>query len=211
VQAAVASALAVTAVLAAYVLHEQLGRLEWAAVAAVCVGLGLLGVSAGREGSTDPGGGFDAAMAIALVGLGVVAVFTARAGEPTRSIALGACSGLAFGVVALSARTLTNFAPAHLVREPSLYLLVAGGVLGFLFYTTALQRGSVTSATAAMVVGETAVPAAIGLIVLGDRARPGLGPLAVFGFLLAVAGALSLARFGELKVDRPRPSSSSAH
>jgi drug/metabolite transporter (DMT)-like permease len=198
VQAAVASALAVTAVLAAYLLRERLGRLEWAAVVVVCAGLALLGISAGPEGSTDPGGGFDVAMALGLVGLGLVAMVAARAGEPVRSIALGGCAGLSFGVVALSARTLTDLAPAQLVREPSVYLLAAGGVLGFLFYTTALQRGSVTTATAAMVVGETAVPAAIGLAVLGDSARPGLAPVAVFGFALAVAGALSLARFGEL-------------
>jgi hypothetical protein len=79
------------------------------------------------------------------------------------------------------------------------YLLVAGGLLGFLLYTTALQRGSVTTATAAMVLGETAAPAGVGLMVLRDSARPGFASVAVFGFVLAVAGALSLARFGELQ------------
>jgi drug/metabolite transporter (DMT)-like permease len=199
VQAAVASALAVTAVLAAYLLHERLGRLEWTAVAAVCVGLALLGISAGHEGTTDPGGRFDVGLAAGLVLLGLVAIVAAKVGEPVRSIALGTCAGLAFGVVALAARTLTDLSPLHLLREPSLYILALGGVLGFLLYTTALQRGSVTTATAAMVIGETGVPAAIGLALLGDRARPGLAPVAVFGFVLAVAGALSLARFGEIQ------------
>ncbi|MFD0598661.1 hypothetical protein ACFQZ4_45535 [Catellatospora coxensis] len=52
VQAAIASALAVTAIAAAVVMKERLGRAEKCAVGAVCVGLALLGVSAGPEGRT---------------------------------------------------------------------------------------------------------------------------------------------------------------
>lgn len=63
--------------------------------------------------------------------------------------------------------------------------------------TTALQRGSVTTATAGLVIGETLGPAAVGVVWLGDRTRDGLEWLAVLGFLVAVAGALALARFGE--------------
>src|SRR5262245_15390229 len=55
VQAAVASSLAVTAVVAARFLHERLSPREWLAVAGVCGGLALLGISAGHEGSDDPG------------------------------------------------------------------------------------------------------------------------------------------------------------
>lgn len=203
VQAAVASSLAVTALLASRVMREHLGPTEWAGVGAVCVGLALLGLSAGHEGTSDPGGWFDVGLAIAAVVLGLAAVAVSRIREPYRSIGLGLFAGLYFGVVALSARTLTQLDPARLVREPAVYLLVVGGVLGFLLYTTALQRGSVTTATAAMVVGETTAPAGVGLLVLGDSARPGLVPVAVFGFVLAVAGALSLARFGELRPPSP--------
>jgi hypothetical protein len=48
-----------------------------------------------------------------------------------------------------------------------------------------------------VVVGETAIPAVVGILVLGDHTRPGFAPVAVLGFLLAVAGALALSRFGE--------------
>jgi hypothetical protein len=48
-----------------------------------------------------------------------------------------------------------------------------------------------------MVVGETVGPALVGVIWLGDRTRAGLGRLTVLGFVVAVAGALALARFGE--------------
>ena len=111
----------------------------------------------------------------------------------------GVAGGLGFGVVALAARTLTDLSPAALIRNPSLYLLIAGGLVGFLLYTTALQRGAVAVATTALVLGETVVPAAVGTLVLGDRARPGLAWLAVAGFVLAIAGAIALARFGDLE------------
>lgn len=75
-----------------------------------------------------------------------------------------------------------------------------GGGAAFLLLTTALERGSVTVATAGMVVGETVGPAAIGVVWLGDRTREGLAWLAVVGFVVAVAGALALARFGEAPV-----------
>jgi drug/metabolite transporter (DMT)-like permease len=199
VQATVASSLAVTAVLATRLMREPLGPVEWTGVAAVCVGLAMLGLSAGHEGAREPHRGLQVTLAFAVIALGLASVGIARAGGPIQSVGLGLCAGLLFGVVAMAARMLTRLNPIRIVAEPSAYLLAIGGVLGFLIYTTALQRGSVTTATAAMVVGETTVPAAVGLLVLGDSARPGLLPVAILGFALAVAGALSLARFGELR------------
>jgi hypothetical protein len=61
-----------------------------------------------------------------------------------------------------------------------------------------LQRGSVTTATAIAFAVETTVPAFVGLTLLGDRARPGFAPVAVVGFVLALAGCLSLARNADL-------------
>jgi hypothetical protein len=118
-------------------------------------------------------------------------------GSVLSSSVLGAVAGLGFGLTALAARSLTNLSPAHLVRDPALYAAVGGGVVAFLFFATGLQRGSVTAVSAAVVVGETAVPAVVGILVLGDHTRPGFAAVAVVGFLLAVAGALALSRFGE--------------
>ena len=80
---------------------------------------------------------------------------------------------------------------------------MAAGGIAFLLYSTAMQRGSVTTATAANVVTQTAVPAVVGILLLGDRVREGWGPVAVLGFLLALAGALGLARFE--RVGEPAP------
>jgi hypothetical protein len=51
------------------------------------------------------------------------------------------------------------------------------------------------------VLAETVPPAAVGIIFLGDRTRPGLGGLAIAGFALAVCSAVALARFGEAHED----------
>jgi len=59
-------------------------------------------------------------------------------------------------------------------------------------------------ATAAVVLAETLPPAAVGVIFLGDRTRPGMGGIAIAGFVLAVCCAVALARFGEAHHDDNR-------
>ena len=53
VGAALAASLAVTAVVAAWLLHVRLSGLEWGAVAVVCAGLAMLGLASGEEGDED--------------------------------------------------------------------------------------------------------------------------------------------------------------
>ena len=72
-----------------------------------------------------------------------------------------------------------------------------------MLYATALEGGSVTVATAAVVLTETAPPALIGVLFLGDHTRHGLAVLAVLAFILAVACAVLLARFGEAGERQP--------
>jgi hypothetical protein len=88
-----------------------------------------------------------------------------------------------------------------LLKNPTTYALAVACVVALLTYSTALQRGTVTQATAPLVVGETIAPAIVGVMLLGDRPREGWAWVAVLGFALAVGGALSLARHGELSED----------
>ncbi|PNG16075.1 hypothetical protein C1J00_44045, partial [Streptomyces cahuitamycinicus] len=104
-------------------------------------------------------------------------------------------------VVEVSVRLIDGFSPGELFPNPATYALLLGGGAAFLLLTSALQRGSVTTATAGLVLGETVAPALIGVVWLGDRTRPGLGWLAILGFAVAVAGALALSRFGEAPVE----------
>jgi hypothetical protein len=96
-------------------------------------------------------------------------------------------------VVAICARLLPELGPAVLTAPVS-YVLAVAGTVAFLVYSGAMQRGSATTATAAMVVTQTVVPAVAGLL-LGDRIRPGSGPLATAGFVLALVGAVGLGRY----------------
>ncbi|MFC1412937.1 hypothetical protein ACEZCY_28510 [Streptacidiphilus sp. N1-12] len=201
VQAALAGALAVTAVLGAALLKIRLGRGEWLGVAGVCVGLAVLGATAGEEGHKQPSQLFHWILlaAVALIaGLGGLAW---RLAEPRRAAVMGSLCGLGFGVVGLAVRVLPSTHGLDLLpllSDPATYALLAGGAVSFVFMTEGVRGGRVTTATASMVLGETALPAVLGVVLLGDGTRPGLLPLAVAGFALAVAGALALARFGEV-------------
>jgi len=70
VQAAVAASVVVTAIGATRFIGATLGGGEWAAVAVVWVGLGLLGMFSGAEGPGHAGGAFRAGW-VAVVLLGV--------------------------------------------------------------------------------------------------------------------------------------------
>jgi drug/metabolite transporter (DMT)-like permease len=197
VQAIMASNLAVTAVCAAWIMKMRLSSREWLAVAGVVIGVALLGLSAGAQGAARVGSEFQLGLIVAVVAVGIVGFAVARLPNPIRTVALGAIAGLGYAVLAVAARTLPGFAPLQLLKSPAAYTLAAAGIVSFLLYATALEGGSVTTATAGVVLAETMPPALIGVLFLGDTTRHGLAAVAVLGFLLAVVCAVALARFGE--------------
>ncbi|MFJ9638142.1 hypothetical protein [Streptomyces sp. NPDC101178] len=197
VGAALAASLAVTAVVAARLLAVRLSRAEWAAVAVVCAGLGMLGLASGKEGELAGPEWLPWAVPAAALGVLVLGAVGGRLPTRARSLALGLGAGFGFGVVEVAVRLVDEVSPGALVRNPAAYGLLLGGAAAFLLLTSALQKGSVTTATAGMVLGETVGPALVGVVWLGDGTRAGLGWLAVTGFVVAVAGSLALARFGE--------------
>ncbi|MFE2747766.1 hypothetical protein ACFXKX_26085 [Streptomyces scopuliridis] len=193
VGAALAASLAVTAVVAGRVLNVRLSSTEWSAVAVVCGGLAMLGLASGAEGGRTGSTALRwslLAVALAVLVAGTVA---GRLPDRPRALVLGLGAGCGFGVVEVSVRLIDSPDLAN----PALYALPVAGGAAFLLLTSAFQRGSVTTATAGMVLGETIGPALVGVVWLGDRTRDGLEWLAIAGFAVAVAGALALARFGE--------------
>ncbi|MFE0138595.1 hypothetical protein ACFWY6_44715 [Streptomyces sp. NPDC059037] len=204
VGAALAASLAVTAVVSARLLRVRLSGVEWGAVVVVCAGLAMLGLASGEEGDTAGSTALQYAMLGVAVGVLLLGAVAGRLPDRGRALVLGLGAGFGFGVVEVAVRLIDEVSLGALVTNPATYALLVGGGAAFLLLTSALQRGSVTTATAGMVIGETVGPALVGVVWLGDRTREGLGWLAVLGFVVAVAGALALARFGEAGVEGAR-------
>jgi drug/metabolite transporter (DMT)-like permease len=199
VAAAIAASLAVTAIVAAWILKARLSPTEWTAVGVVCASLAMLGLAAGPEGSGRGPAGLGWALLIVVAAVFIAGAAAGRLGDRSRALVLGLGSGAGFGVVEVAVRLIDPIDPtkAAFYTNPAVYAVIAGGAAGFLLLTSALSRGSVTTAVAGMVVGETVGPALVGVAWLGDQTRPGLSWMVVTGFAIAVAATLALSRFGE--------------
>ena len=213
VQSVIASFLAVTAILGAIVLHMPLSRRDWIGLGVVIAGLVLVGLSAAEDGAVCTTRAEQWAVLGATLVLGALAFPLGRLTGVAGAAALGSVAGLAFGATSVAARMLPgSIALDHVVGDlgtilssPAAYALAVAAVVALLTYSTALQRGTVTQATAPLVVGETVAPALVGILMLGDRPRPGWEWAAVLGFALAVGGAVSLAGHGEVSVQETTP------
>ena len=198
-QAGIAASLAVTALLAVRFFHDRLTLTEWGAVAAVCLGLALLTAAAGVTGEDRATG----PMSLAL--FAVAAVMVAGGLAATRAAGLAAAAGLSllaglgFANTAVAARLLPELTVSSVLGSPVTYALPLSGALAFLLYSLALQRSSVTVATAPMIVLQTALPAVVGVLVLGDEVRSGWVTGAVVGFILTAVGGVALLRFEEVR------------
>ncbi len=199
VAAAIAASLAVTAIVAAWLLSVRLSKVEWVAVGVVCASLAMLGLAAGPEGSARGPAGLGWALLVVVAVVFVAGAAAGRLGDRSRALILGLGAGGGFGVVEIAVRLIDPIDPTKLgfYTNPAVYAVVAGGIAGFLVLTSALSRGSVTTAVAGMVVGETVGPALVGVVWLGDRTRAGFSWMVVAGFVIAVAATLALSRFGE--------------
>lgn len=210
VQSIVASFLAITAVLGVVVLGMRLSRVDKVALVVVLAGLVLVALSAAEDRTVEVSSVEEWGVLMAAAALAVVAVPLARVPGPAGAAALGGVAGLAFGATAVAARILPSSLSfdrpvaslEEVARHPATYALALGGIVALLAYSTALQRGSVTQATAPLVVGETVAPALVGLLLLGDEPRPGWGWVAAVGFGLAVVGALALSGHGEVSEEQ---------
>ena len=193
VQSVVASSVGVTAVIAAVVGVRLRGR-EIASLIVLGAGLLLLASSAQPEHGTPLALGLRWGLLASVVVLGAAGSLAARHTGRSSAPALAVLAGLAFTVVAVSARSLTVPSPLwHGLADPGVWAILTHGAVGMLLFSTALQRGSVTTTTALTFAVDTVIPAGIGLGFLGDTTRPGYAPIAAVGFVLTITGALTLA------------------
>lgn len=202
VQAGRASSLAITALLSVLLLKVRLRRFEVIAVVAIGAGLVVVAATAGEQAVADVGAAARFGLLGAVVLVAVLAAAALRISSPTRSgMALAVLAGLCFGLLALGARLLRGFDPTVLIADPAAWAMAGAGGLGLLLGALALQRATVVSVTSAMVATETVTGAVLGMIVCGDRPADGLAIAAAGGFVLVLAGALVLARFGAPEAD----------
>ncbi|GAB3083005.1 hypothetical protein [Phycicoccus sp. Root101] len=191
VQALLAGSLAVTVVLARLVLGVRVRRREGVAAAVITAALVVLAAGAGPLSAVRPPRPFSPVM---LVSLGVLAVATVLAGRRARSTELAVLGGVAFSGAALCARAAHGSGDwASLLHEPLAWAVLGYGALGMIGYTGALEHGSVGPATAILWVVEVALPAVVGVWVLGDAVRPGWAAPAVLALLLALGACVVLA------------------
>ncbi len=196
VQAVGAANLSIVAFLAMLVLRVKLSVQDAVAIGGVIIGLVLLVISA----VTGPPSTVPRVAGWLLLGAVIALAVGSYLGSPRmRTPALpGLLAGLSFGAAALGARLLGRVGSVGaVVADPISYALVIAGLNGVLLYAAALQRGSVTVASASTIVGQTVAPALVGWLLLGDRVRPGYVPVAVLGFVLAVTAAMALARHAQ--------------
>ncbi len=204
VESAIASSVAVTAVLSAVVLRVRLNRREVVALVVTGLGLVALAVSASEGPARRPGAvGWLVPASTVLVAAVLVAGWT----RPERSrlglALLSVAAGLGFAGVGIAARVLVAPDPWwRAVESPVLLALIVHGVLATVAYAVALARGRVTTVAAVTFAVETVVPAAIGLAWLGDAVRPGGGwsLVAALGFAAALGGSIALASHAEAPV-----------
>ncbi|OJZ70196.1 hypothetical protein BRW65_20850 [Mycobacterium paraffinicum] len=199
VAAALAASIAVTGIASAWLLSARLSRAEWTAVGVVCASLIVLALAAGPGHFRRAPAGLGWALLGVVAAIFLAGAVAGRLPDRPRALALGLAAGTGFGVIEVGVRLIEVINPTHraFYANPALYAAAAGGAAGFLLLTSALHRGSVTTAVAGMVVGETIAPAFVGVVWLGDSAREGLGWLVIAGFVVAVSATLVLARFGE--------------
>ncbi len=158
VQAALAANLAVTAVVAIPVLGVRLGQGTVAGGGRRLPRAGPAGRGGGPESVRPVSTAFAVVLLVAAALLGLLGLVAVRLPERLRGAFLGGVAGLGFAVLALAVRCLADLHPVALLRNPATYAAAVSGVVGFLFFASGLQRAAVTTVTAAVVVGETALP-----------------------------------------------------
>lgn len=186
-QATIAMSLPITA-LASRAVTERLTSANWAAIAIVTLGLVLLAIGSGEAGSVITNTSF-----VLVVWAGVVALALASWwGAHLNGGALGALAGLGYAGSAVAVRGVGSSVEAGVAAAA--LAIPAYSLVAFWLYSLGMHRTAVSSTTAPLIVTQTFVPAAIGVLFLGDGVRTGWAAAVAIGLVLSTAGAVWLSR-----------------
>lgn len=196
VQPCLASGLILLLWLGAKKLGESPGRREWAAVAAIVVGVG--GVAwAAPERTTDHAGAGAIALALVLVAIPIAAPYALRG----RAVALGwlpvVSAGFGYAWTAIASKLLTDelAAGALLVAIAWLATAAISEGLALLSEMSALQRRPATHVAPVMFAVQVLVPVLLAPLIFGESwgSTPLGGVALVASIAIAVAGTVLLA------------------
>ncbi|GIF87101.1 hypothetical protein Cch02nite_05450 [Catellatospora chokoriensis] len=202
VQSAVTAGLCVTAFAGVVLLKWKLPLAEILLLLGVMTGIGMLAVSAepGHAEPLDTKGVIS--LVVALVAIAGVSAFAGKVKGVLGSVVLGSLAGLCFASAAIAARPLAS---AQTIVEfglnPLLYLVIAHSLTGQLLLGLAMQRGSTNAAVAAMDAAGAVPAAVIGMLLLGDKIRPGMSWVAALGFVITLGAVIALTRYAEPQHD----------
>jgi hypothetical protein len=189
-QTTVAMSLPVTALAAGWV-EGRLPARSWAAVGVLTGGLVLVSAGSGGAGDVVTTPVFGRAIAVGVLALALATWWGRRQGGAL----LGVLAGLGYAGTAVAVRGVQM--PVSAVVVLSALAVPVFGVLAFWVYSLGMRRAVIAAATAPMVGVQTLLPAAIGIVFLGDSIRSGWWPVVVVGLALAIAAAVALTRDGE--------------
>jgi drug/metabolite transporter (DMT)-like permease len=218
VQSLLAFSVAVTATISAF-MGTRLATAGWVALGIGAAGLVMLAWSA------DPGPARALAPSWRWILLGMalpvaaIAIYAKRRNRSWTALALAFGAGVSFCVVGVSARTLNiPDSPWRLVLDPTIWAIVLNGLTAAVVFAMALQKSGATAITAVMFTTNTTLSSLIGVAYLDDRVRSGFAAVAIGGFVLAIAGAITVAHYasagrgagisvgsGRVKIGRAQP------
>jgi drug/metabolite transporter (DMT)-like permease len=201
VQVVLASGLVLLAVMAERLFGFSVGKRQWAALILMFVGLGLIAATQPHVGDSNTHSipamqAFQGCM-VAIGALLIVGPSKLGARPQSRGLALGAASGVLFGVSDVALKALTGqyaIEGPWGVVSPSVPLALAASVGAFYASARALQVGEAVPVIAVTGTAANMVGIAGGILVFGDPLPSDTMGIAiqVFAFLLViVAGALT--------------------
>jgi drug/metabolite transporter (DMT)-like permease len=186
-QALVAMSLPVTA-LTSHRVEDRLPRTSWVAVGLVTSGLVLLSLGAGAPGEVRTDLRFVVVLWLGAATLGLLSAAGRRLPGPM----LGLLAGLGYAGSAISVRGVGT--PVHPVVVVAALAVPTFGVVAFWLYSLGMHKAAVAATTGTLIVTQTFVPAAVGVLLLGDGVRDGWWPAVAVGLLLSTSGAVVLGR-----------------
>lgn len=209
VQALLAGSLVVTILLARWVFSTRLTGAQILLMLLLVAALAVIALATGEQPVAAVPAHFDVLLLVSLAVLVLVLVPAYRRRQP---VLLATVAGTAASVAALGARGMQlSGALGEILLQPLPWIVLGCGVATMVAYTRALEYGPVGAVTALYTVIEVAVPGTIGMLALGDTARPGWEVYKFAAIALGLSAGVWLALNGGTQPDivqassRPRP------